>query len=118
MTTATDHELNLEALSKRGEKLGLELQELAGILGVDQSTFYRWRHGQAAPRALAMSRIEQTQELFELLRRLFAGPDLARTWLRTAKPASLGGAATPIDVMLQGRIDRVLAVLHTLASGG
>lgn len=118
MATATDHDLNLEALSVRGEKLGLQLQELASILGVDQSTLYRWRNGQAAPRALALSRIEQAQELFELLRRLFAGPDLARDWLRAATPASLGGSSTPMDVMAKGRIDRVLAVLHTLASGG
>jgi DNA-binding transcriptional regulator YiaG len=118
MTTITGDEVNLGAIEKTGAQLGLGLQELAQILGVDQSTFYRWRQGSSAPRALARTRLIQFGELAELMRRLFAGPDLARDWLRSATPASLGGTQTPLQVMAEGRIDRVLLILNRLAAGG
>jgi hypothetical protein len=52
-----------------------------------------------------------------LLRRPFAGPDLARQWLFDARPTSLGSQATRFQVTRQGRIDCVLLLLHMLASG-
>ena len=118
MPTATDHESDLGTIQRTGQQLGLGLQDITEIIGVNQSTLYRWRHGTAVPRAIVQTRLVQVSELFELLRRLFAGPDLARTWLHEASPASLGGNATPIQVMRAGRIDRVLMVLHSLAAGG
>lgn len=53
----------------------------------------------------------------QLLQRVFAGPDLAREWLKTAKPEMFGGQRSPIEVMREGRIDRVLTLLHFLARG-
>jgi transcriptional regulator with XRE-family HTH domain len=109
---------DLESLQKTGERLGLGLQDLADIVGVDQSTLYRWRQGTSAPRAIVLTRMEQIGEAFAMLRRLFQGPDLARQWLHESKPASLGGDVTPLEVMRAGRVDRVLMLLHTLAAGG
>ncbi len=94
----------------------LEWGDLAAVIGVDQSTLYRWRHGESVPRPLAVSRLAQLDELVQMLQRLFAGPDLARTWLKTATPEMLGGD-TPLDTMRAGRIDRVLTLLHFLARG-
>lgn len=111
-------EANLAAILKASERLSLGRQELADILGVDQSTLYRWRQGASSPRGLARARLTQVEELFELLRRLFAGPDLARAWLREAKPESLGGWVTPLEMLKANRIDRVLALLNALAAGG
>ena len=118
MPTARTRDLDLGSIERTGKQLHLGLQDIADILGVDQSTLYRWRQGTATPRPLAQTRLVQFAELLELLRRLFAGPDLARRWLHESRPASLGGTDTPLAVMLRGRIDRVLMLLHTLAAGG
>lgn len=118
MTTATHAHLDIQNLESVGAQLRLEWADLAAILGVDQSTLWRWRRRESQPRPLAQSRLAQLAELREMLRRLFAGPDLARDWLHTARPEMLGGAETPLDVMRAGRIDRVLTVLHLLARGG
>lgn len=117
MTTATVRTPNLASIERTAEQLHLGLQDLADIVGVDQSTLYRWRRGLSTPRAMVAVRLIQVAELFDLLKRLFAGPDLARTWLHEATPVSLGGRATPMDIMRSGRIDRVLLVLHSLAAG-
>jgi uncharacterized protein (DUF2384 family) len=66
---------------------------------------------------MCVSRILQVQDIFDLLRSVFAGADLARTWLRTARPESLGGQRTPMEVMLAGRADRVLNTLDFIARG-
>ena len=67
---------------------------------------------------MAWSRLAQIDELLQMLPKLFAGPDLARNWVKTARPESLGGKVTPLDVMRSGRIDRVLTLLQLLARGG
>ena len=117
MTTATPRKSGLVSVERTAEQLHLGLQDLADIVGVDQSTLYRWRRGLSTPRAMVAVRLIQVAELFDLLKRLFAGPDPARTWLHEATPVSVGGKATPMDIMRTGRIDRVLLVLHSLAAG-
>lgn len=119
MGTIVAPDIDFGSLEQRGRQLGLDLGDLAVIVGVDPSTLWRWRQREAPPRrALVVSRLVQITELFDLLRRLFDGPDLARTWLRDARPASLGGTETPLAVLRAGRIDRILGLLHTLAVGG
>ena len=117
MALIVDAALDLDALDATREKLRLDWEDLAATLGVDQSTLYRWRQRESSPRPVYRSRLQQVGELVELLPRVFAGPDLAREWLRTAHPESLGGA-TPLELMRGGRIDRVLMLLHLLARGG
>lgn len=117
MTSTLAGQSDLEAMESLRGKLRLEQTELAKIIGVDPATIYRWRQGESRPRAIYRSRLVQLQEVFELLTQLFAGPKLAREWLRTATPESLGGSQTPIEVMLGGRIDRVLNTLHFVARG-
>ena len=117
MAVATHHTIDLDAIERLRERLHIGREDFARVIGVNPSTEWRWRQGLAAPRGLAQSRLVQFTELGELLRRVFAGPDLAREWLSTSRPASLGGRDTPLDVMLGGRIDRVLATLDYLARG-
>jgi len=117
MALIVDAALDLDALDATREKLRLDWEDLAATLGVDQSTLYRWRQRESSPRPVYRSRLQQVGELVELLPRVFAGPDLAREWLRAARPESLGGA-TPLELMRGGRIDRVLMLLHLLARGG
>jgi len=117
MPTTVAASTEIETLEEARERLGLGWAEISAIVGVNESTIHRWRSGASAPRPMARSRITQVQELLDLLRRLFAGPDLARQWLANKRPKSLGGNATPLSVMLNGRIDRVLTLLHFLARG-
>lgn len=117
MPTVARTNTDLSALRDLNEVLGLEWAEIAATVGVDQSTLYRWRQRESSPRPMALSRLAQLNELLELLRRMFAGPDLARDWLRRSKPAMLGGSKTPLEVMREGRVDRVLTLLHFLARG-
>jgi hypothetical protein len=116
MTTAAGAHIDLRKLEQIRERLRLEWSELAAIIGVDQSTLYRWRHGETSPRPLAWSRLAQLDEMMQLFHRLFAGADRAREWLRESTPEMLGGQ-TPLAVMRAGRIDRVLTFLHFLARG-
>jgi transcriptional regulator with XRE-family HTH domain len=114
--TVSDRRLDFGTLDWMRERLQLTEAELAAIVGVDTSTLFRWRKGTSTPRPMAFSRLAQLDELAEMLRRLFAGADLARDWLRSATPEMLDGA-TPLDVMRAGRTDRVLTLLHFLARG-
>jgi DNA-binding XRE family transcriptional regulator len=114
MTPAVDADIDVQALERVRAKLRLEWTDLAATIGVDQSTLYRWRNGEATPRPIAASRLVQIGELMQMLRRLFAGPDLTRAWLKTAKPEMLE-KQTPLAVMRAGRIDRVLTLLHITA---
>ena len=116
MATTTGAHFDVRSLDRIRDKLNLEWGQLAATIGVDQSTLYRWRQHEAAPRPLALSRIAQLGELMQLLTRVFAGPDLARQWLSTSRPEMLSGK-TPLATMTEGRIDRVLMVLHFLARG-
>lgn len=117
MGTATRAGIGLKSLERANTQLRIGWADLAATIGVDQSTLYRWRNGESIPRPIARSRIVQFEELLDLLSRLFAGPELARQWLHEGKPASLAGS-TPLETMRSGRMDRVLMLLYSLATGG
>jgi DNA-binding transcriptional regulator YiaG len=117
MATRTAHNLELEEIGAAANKLGLTKAELATILGVDYSTLYRWLDRESTPRGMAISRIHMVQDIFESLRSVFDGPDLAQTWLRNAKPATLGGQITPLECMVNGRPDKVLNTLDFITRG-
>lgn len=118
MALVTDTYIDLDALDGVRSKLHLSWEDLAAIIGVDQSTLYRWRQRESSPRPIYQSRLQQVGELIDLLPRLFAGPDVAREWLHASRPTSLGGDKTPLELMKAGRIDRVLFLLYSLARGG
>lgn len=117
MALITDLGLDVEALERLGRQLELSKEDIAATVGVDPTTLWRWRTERASPRGSALSRLTQLGELADLLMRLFAGPDLARKWLRDARPEMLSGEKTPLEVMREGRIDRVLTTLQFLARG-
>lgn len=110
-------EIDIEAVLELGEKLRLSHELVAEILGVNVTTLWRWRRGEVSPRGLSRSRVAQFTELGDMLHMQFAGPDLARNWIKDARPKGLGGDRTPLEVMQQGRIDRVLTLLHFMANG-
>lgn len=111
-------DVSLAKALRAAQQLRIGYDDLASILGVDQSTLYRWRHDATTPRRSMRVPLQQFTEMHQLLRRLFDGPDLAREWIHHAAPESFGGKTTPIAILRSGRIDRVLAILQTLAAGG
>lgn len=117
MPNTATHGASLQSLDRARSRLELDWDELAAIVGVNRSTLHRWRTRESVPRPIAWSRLAQLDELLQLLPRAFAGPDLARSWLTAARPESLGGKVTPLDVMKSGRIDRILGLLQFLARG-
>jgi hypothetical protein len=118
MPVTTESGTDMHALDRAHDRLHLSWADVGAIVGVDESTIHRWRSGTSVPRPMARSRLAQLQETLDLLRRVFAGPDLARQWLTEKRPRGLGGTDTPLAVMRAGRIDRVLMLLHYLARGG
>jgi DNA-binding XRE family transcriptional regulator len=117
MATAIAHQFDLGALDGLQRKLGLTQEELAAIIGVDYTTLYRWRKGKSVPRGVYRSQLAQLSDMLDLMQRVFAGPDVARFWLREALPESLGGDSTPMDILWQGRIDKVVNTLQFIARG-
>jgi hypothetical protein len=116
-TAAPSISADLRVLDQAHDRLQLSWADIGAIIGVDESTVHRWRSRTSVPRPMARTRVAQLHETLDLLRRLFAGPDLARQWVTEKKPKGLGGSETPLDVMRTGRIDRVLMLLHFLARG-
>lgn len=117
MGTVAGHSVGIHTIDEIKRQLKLTEEELAAVVGVNPSTLWRWRERGVIPRGIVLSRLAQLEELRTLLRQVFDGPDLAREWLRTAHPENLGGRSTPLEVMLEGRIDRVLTVLQFIARG-
>ena len=117
MPATTGTGAGLHSLDRARTKLQLDWEDIAAIVGVNRSTLHRWRTQESVPRPMAWSRLAQLDDLLQLLPRVFAGPDLARAWLTDSRPESLGGRVTPLDVMKEGRIDRVLGLLQFLARG-
>ena len=119
MTTdiLTRREVDLHTPGTIRDTLRLDWEDLAATIGVDQSTLYRRRQRESSPRPVYQSRLLQVQELAEMPQRPFAGPDLARDWLRNARPESHGGRETPLEMMRSGRIGRALTLPYLRARG-
>lgn len=92
----------LQYIEEAHEKLGLTYRQLAGALGVDESTLHRWRSGESDPRAVYISRMEALHEFqTEILDAVT--PASARDWLAYHTP-SLDGRR-PIDLLVEGEIE-------------
>jgi uncharacterized protein (DUF2384 family) len=98
--------------------LGLTQSEIGAIVGRDRRSVARWaedantRTSARGDAARALRRLARVQFLLGDL----TDAQESRRWLR-APSAALRGEA-PIDLLENGRIDEVIAVLETLADGG
>lgn len=81
MPVTTASGTDMHALDRAHDTLHLSWADVGAIVGVDESTIHRWRSGTSVPRPTARSRLAQLQGTLDLLRRVFAGPDLTRQWL-------------------------------------
>lgn len=98
--------------------LGLTVEEFAEALGVSPRTVSRWKPG-AAQRTTA--RGGAAREIRKLARLHFLVDDMlgeryGAQWLRVPNKGFRGQA--PIDLILEGNADVVIAALEHLADGG
>lgn len=97
------------------DKLGLDWTEVAGAVGADRRTIYRWRRGRSGPSAEHRERIEDLRELRFLLETVLPDWDARLEWLYASVPQLRG--RTPISLIRLGRLDAVIGVLAGLESG-
>jgi len=89
---------------------GVRPSQLARPLGVNKSTVIR--HPTAPKLQGPAARLEQ---LFYDLERMLGSPERARAWLKT--PSEIWGGKTAWDLIEDGDLDIVLAVVRSLKEG-
>jgi uncharacterized protein (DUF2384 family) len=98
--------------------LGLTQEELGEAVGRSRRTVARWNssapdHTVARGRtARALRQLHRIQFLLDDV----MGRETAHAWLRSPNRGFRG--QTPLDLMLEGRSDELVAVLEALADGG
>lgn len=105
----------LEAIERAHDGLGLSYRDVARVLRADESTLHRWRGGTTEPSPVFLDRLETLEALLDELDRTFREPEHARAWL-DREVEELGGRR-PRDLLLAGRMERVVAVLLALNLG-
>jgi transcriptional regulator with XRE-family HTH domain len=105
----------LRAIERAHDSLDLSYREIASALRADESTIHRWRSGATEPSPVFLDRLEALEELLDELDRTFRAADGARAWLdRTVRALD---DRRPRDLLLEGRMERVTAVLLALNLG-
>jgi hypothetical protein len=115
MTTTV---VELHAIDEVQELLGLQLKQIAQVLGADESTLHRWRSGfvPGGPSKMYLMKLETLHEFVTELRDAFRTPEAARRWVWESRPPILNGER-PIDLLLAGKMERVTAVLWAVNNG-
>lgn len=105
----------LKAIEQAHAVLGLTYREIAAALRADESTVHRWRSGDSDPSPVFLSRLEALEELVRETEQTFRSEAAARGWLDREVEAL--EAKRPRELLLEGRIERVTAVLLSLNVG-
>ena len=96
------------------DKAGIRSRELALLVGATPQTVSRWQQGHVDPQPNHLQRILTLEWLASELAEFYEPAD-ARLWLFSRH--KLLGGASPVQLIQQGRIDDVLAVIEQLKSG-
>jgi uncharacterized protein (DUF2384 family) len=119
MTIAVVEQLEKEAakqtIEEARETFGLNYVDLASALDVDRRTLLRYRKEVSAPSPKVRMRMEKLREIAYLLLEVFETREEGLGWLYSSVELLRG--RRPIDLMRNGDIDDVLAVLAGLYSG-
>ena len=98
---------------------GMTQAELAAALGRSLRTIARWKAASAAEPTRASAEIARSVRLLGRVKFLLEDlmpREAAVSWLQTPNAGFRGEA--PIDLLMSGRADTVIAVLEALADGG
>lgn len=101
----------LDTIEKKG---AMRAVDVANLLGMRPETVSRWNQGRAFPRPEAEKTLLELEYLIEQLADFYE-PQEARLWLYS-RQKRLGGAK-PAELIQQGKIDAVLAVIDQLRDG-
>lgn len=99
----------VDSLRSRG---GLKGSDLANIAEVSQATVSRWASGKAAPHPKTQLVISDLRYVVDRLAEFYS-PEETRMWLYARHP--LMGGQRAIDLIHDGRTDRVLMVIESLS---
>lgn len=105
----------LEAFFNIAEKWGLSPKEQQALLGVGESTFYKWR--QQPPRRLSrdtLERISHILGIYKDLHILLQDPEDADSWVRRPNKNPLFGGQPALDHMLGGAVSDLFEVRQHL----
>lgn len=98
------------------DALQLTWEEVAEILGTTSRTLQRWREQGTTPLSRNAEKVEKLDELRFWLEGVFEGDlERARQWLSTRLPDLRG--KTPMEVVREHRIDKVIEFLATAHAG-
>jgi len=101
----------LESIKTKG---GVRAREIAQLLETTPQTISRWQNGRAEPQPEGLQRLLSLDWLIDQLADLYP-PDEARLWL-FSRHEQLAGQR-PADLIADGRVDEVLAVIDQLRDG-
>ncbi len=101
----------LDSIKERG---GIRSREIAQLLDTTPQTVSRWQTGRAEPQPESLRRLLELEWLVEQLGDFYP-PDEARLWLFSRHEQLLG--RRPADLIAEGRIDDVLALIDQLRDG-
>lgn len=101
----------LESIKEKG---GIRSREIAQLLDTTPQTVSRWQTGRAEPQPEGLRRLLALEWLVEQLGDFYP-PDEARLWLFSHHQLLQG--RRPADLIAEGRIDEVLALIDQLRDG-
>jgi uncharacterized protein (DUF2384 family) len=96
------------------DKGGIKAREVAQLLDTTPETVSRWRSGRVEPRPDGLERLLILEYLVGELVEIF-GPEEARLWLFAPHPLLEG--ERPADLIQQGRVEEVRAIIAQLQDG-
>ena len=93
---------------------GLQGKDLANIVAVSPATVSRWSSGKATPDLKTQTVFAELRYVVDRLSEFYSA-DETRLWLHTKNPLLNGDRA--IDLIIEGRTERVLAAIENLDAG-
>ncbi len=101
----------LESIKQHG---GVSSREIAQLLDTTPETVSRWSTGKVGPRPNKLEQLLTLEWLMDQLAEFFES-DEARLWLFS--PHRLIGGERPADLIQQGRVKEVVALIEQLKDG-
>lgn len=88
--------------------------DVAKMLGTTPETVSRWNHGRAHPRASKERLLADLEYIVECVSEFYSDARTARAWLYSRHRFFSG--ARPADLIQDGRVDKVLEAIRTMAN--
>ncbi|MDP8247276.1 MAG: DUF2384 domain-containing protein [Candidatus Tritonobacter lacicola] len=102
-------------LEKTKDLLNVSWKEVADVFDATERTIHRWRKGKSRPQPSHKKRLEQMNDLLDLMNELFREKESLREWLHKKIPTL--NNRRPINLLKASRIEEVREVLGRAADG-